>query len=97
MPTLGLFVLFDEYVWESPNGCQTILVKLSTHEFEKDSNSRAVKLRFAGPTSITSTPTNVSEYFGVPLWRYREKANEFAAVLRVNFRLSIRLIRPLGH
>ena len=67
LSALGFFGLFDEYVWESSNGCQTCVIKLSSQEFHQELSNRAIKLRFANPAVIT--PTNVSEYFGVELQR----------------------------
>ena len=57
----GFFLLFDEYVWESSDGCHSVVGGSSSDdELLRD---RSVKRHFADPSMVT--PDNIAEYFNM--------------------------------
>ena len=57
----GFFLLFDEYVWESSDGCHSVVVGLSSED--EQLHDRSVKCHFADPSMIT--PAKIAEYFNM--------------------------------
>ena len=57
----GFFLLFDEYVWDSSNGCHNVIVGLSSDD--EQLYDRSVKCHFADPSMVT--PAKITEYFNM--------------------------------
>ena len=57
----GFFLLFDEYVWDSSDGCHSVVVGLSSDD--ELLHDRSVKRHFADPSMVT--PDKIAEYFNM--------------------------------
>ena len=57
----AFYLLFDNYQWESSNGCMSITNRVHNHSFQKDMENPTLKRLFI--SSSTITPSNILKHF----------------------------------
>jgi len=57
----AFYLLFDNYEWESSNGCMSTTIRVHSHGFQRDMDNPTLKQLFVSSSAIT--PSNILEHF----------------------------------